>query len=71
MPDEPLYPQERRDFSIKTSMSVDTLVHLPRNSLTSLMVACGFSSMIQWPELGTMPTVTKDFSHASMIAAAA
>jgi hypothetical protein len=32
--------------------------HLARKSVTNLMVACGFSSMIQCPELGTMPPVT-------------
>src|ERR1700756_2401984 len=31
---------------------------LARNSVTNLMVACGFSSMIQCLELGTMPPVT-------------
>src|SRR6267154_1374580 len=32
--------------------------HLARKSMTSLMVAFGFSSMIQCPEFGTMPPVT-------------
>ena len=32
--------------------------YLARKSVTNLMVACGFSSMIQCPELGTMPPVT-------------
>ena len=32
--------------------------YLVRKSVTNLMVDCGFSSMIQCPELGTMPPVT-------------
>ena len=32
--------------------------YLARKSVTNLMVACGFSSMIQCPESGTMPPVT-------------
>jgi hypothetical protein len=33
-------------------------VHFAMNPVTSVTVACGFSSMIQWPEAGTMPPVT-------------
>lgn len=39
--------------------------------MTSLMIACGFSSIIQWPELGTMAPVTLAATNRKSSACAA
>ena len=48
----------RYSQTILNLSAVAFLSFIWRESVTSLIVACGFSSMIQWPELGTIPTVT-------------